>query len=285
MTVDLQILRDKYKTGKTPRTSDPKDLLLSNFVDPDHVKAVFAQIMTEAELGIFDFSEGITPEQWLMLLNNALGDCVPAGIMHAQYVLSRLGGHHFEMSDAAAEKNYEKMGNYVPGDPSTDQGCDLRVAAKVWQKQGVFDANETPRHAGLYVFLEPGNVPLLFWAIKMLKAAVLGYDLPQSAMEQTYEAEEKKETPVWTYDAGSPSEGGHCVPSFGRMELTVNESGLVVAKSVSWGEPTMIATDFIENKMDDGFVVVSGSVLQEGQIEGLDHEALLAAAKQLAVSN
>lgn len=285
MTVDLEILRSKYKTGKHSRVSDPKDLLLANYVDHDQVKVVYDQIVEEAELGIFDFSEGITPEQWLMLLNDLLGDCVPAGIMHSQYVLSRLGGHHFEMSDTAAEKNYERMGGYIPGDASTDQGCDLRVAAKVWQKEGILDAVGTPRHAGLYVFLEPGNVPLLFWAIKMLKAAVIGYDLPRSAMEQTYEAEEKNEQPVWTYDPSSPSEGGHCVPSFGRMELTVNESGLIVAKSVSWGEPTMIATDFIENKMDDGFVEVSGSVLQEGQIEGLDHEALLAAAKQLTVRN
>lgn len=282
MTVDLQILRDMYKTGKNPRTTDSNDLLLSNFVDHDHVKAVYEQIKSEAELGIFDFSEGVT--DWMMLLNNTLGDCVPAGIMETQYVLSRLGGHHFDRSDAAAEKNYERMGNYNPADPSSDQGCDLRVAAKVWQKSGVADANMTKHHSGLYVFLEPGNVPLLFWAIKMLKAAVLGYDLPQSAMRQTYEAEENKETPVWTYEADSPSEGGHCVPSFGRVELTVNNSGLIVAKSASWGMTTMIEEQFIENKMDDGFAVVSGSVLQEGQIEGLDHEALLAAAKELAAA-
>lgn len=199
-------------------------------------------------------------------------------------MLSRLGGHHFEMSDEAAEKNYEAMGEWVPNDPATDQGCDLRVAAKVWQKQGVLDANGTPRHAGLYAFLEPGNAPLLFWAIKNLKAAVLGYDLPRSAMEETYEAEERGEAAVWTFDSSSPSEGGHCVPSFGRLELTTSDSGLVVAKSVSWGRPTMISTDFIENKMDDGFVVVSGSVLQEGQIEGFDHEALLAVAKELAAA-
>lgn len=282
MTVDLEILRSKFKTGKNERTPDSNDLLLSNFVDPDHVRAEFDKMVEEAELGLFDFSDGILDDQWLVLLNDTLGDCVPAGIMHTQYVLSRLGGHHFEMSDYAAEKNYEAMGEYVPGDPATDQGCDLRVAAKVWQKQGVLDALGTPRHAGLYVFLEPGNVPLLFWAIKKLKAAVLGYDLPRSAMEQTYEAEEKNETPVWTFDSSSPSEGGHCVPSYGRLELTVNDSGLIVAKSASWGKPTMISTDFIENKMDDGFVVVSGSVLQEGQIEGLDHDALLAAAKELA---
>jgi hypothetical protein len=283
MSVDHQILRDKFKTGKRERTPDSNDLMLANYVDPDHVKKVFAAIVQEAELGIFDFSEGVT--DWMMLLNNKLGDCVPAGIMETQYVLSRLGGHHFDRSDQAAEKNYEAMGGYVPGDASTDQGCDLRVAAKVWQKQGVLDSDGTPRHAGLYVFLEPGNVPLLFWAIKMLKAAVLGYDLPRSAMEQTYAAEEKNETPVWTFDSSSPSEGGHCVPSFGRMELTINDSGLVVAKSASWGMNTMIATDFIENKMDDGFVVVSGSVLQEGQIEGFDHAKLLAEAKQLAVSH
>lgn len=282
MTVDLEILRSKFKTGKNAPTHDSNDLLLSNFVDPDQVRAEFDKMVQEAELGIFDFSDGILDDQWHMLLNDLLGDCVPAAIMHTQYVLSRLGGHHFEMSDEAAERNYETMGEYVPGDAATDQGCDLRVAAKVWQKQGVFDSNGTPRHSGLYVFLEPGNVPLLFWAIKKLKAAVLGYDLPRSAMEQTYAAEEQNQTPVWTFDSSSPSEGGHCVPSYGRLELTVNDSGLIVAKSASWGRPTMITTDFIENKMDDGFVVVSGSVLQEGQIEGLDHEALLAAAKELA---
>lgn len=282
MTVDLQILRDKYKTGKHRRIHDPKDLLLSQFVDMDHVNQQYGKAIDEAELGTFDFSDGITVEQWMMLLNDKLGDCVPAGIMHAQFVLSRLGGHHFEMSDYAAEVNYHNMGGYVNHDPSTDQGCDLRIAAKVWQKEGVFDANGAPRHCGLYVFLDPGNVPLLFWAVKNLKAAVLGYDLARSSMEQTYQAEEEGLTPVWTYDPSSPSEGRHCVPGFGRIELMIGEDQRIGFKSVSWGEPTIVMPDYIENRMDDGFVVVSGSVLQEGQIEGMDHEKLLAVAKELA---
>jgi hypothetical protein len=213
----------------------------------------------------------------MMLLNNKYGDCVPAGIMEAQFVLSSLGGHHFERTDQAAEWNYENMGGWDPANAAkTDQGCDLRVAAKVWQKTGVLDGNKTPRHSGAYLFLEPGNIPLLFWAVKELKAAVLGYNLPQSAMEQAEQAEEEgHREPVWTYEPDSPSEGGHCVPSFGRLEVSVTGSGLIVAKSVSWGMPTMIAHDFIENKMDDGFVVVSSSMLKEGQIDGLDHEQLL----------
>lgn len=285
MTVDRAILLYKYKTGKNPREEDPKDLLLSNFVDQQVVHDQFkAAIHQEEEVGLFDFSEGILPHQWGMLLNDKYGDCVPAGIMHTQFVFSRLGGHHFEMTDAAAERNYEAMGGWDPNNPvSTDQGCDLRVAAKVWQKQGVLDATGTPRHSGLYVFLEPGNVPLLYWAVKNLKAAVLGYDLPRSAMEQTYEAEEKGETPVWSYDPSSPSEGGHCVPGFGRVEVG-NVGGRVAFKSVSWGEPTIVMPEFVENKMDDGFVVVSSSVLKEGQIEGLDHQKMLAIAEELKVA-
>jgi hypothetical protein len=291
MTPDQTILHDKYKLGKLKPVPDPHDLLLSNYVDMEHVNRVYSQALRgvaddavpdEAELGTFDFSDGVT--DWMMLLNDTLGDCVPAGIMETQYVLSRLGGHHFERSDQAAERNYSNMGGWIAGEPNTDQGCDLRIAAKVWQKQGVLDANGTPRHSGLYVFLDPGNVPLLFWAVKNLKAAVLGYDLPRSAMEETYQAEEKSATPVWTYDSSSPSEGGHCVPGFGRVAID-SLGGAIGFKSVSWGEPTLVAGDFIENKMDDGFVVVSSSILKEGQVEGLDHEQLLAVADNLEVGN
>lgn len=278
-------LLDKYKLGKQPHTDDPADLMLGNYLDADVVKATYQTAIDDA-LGEYDSSEGIADSEWGMLLNDSLGDCVPAGLMHMQFVLARLGGHHFGMTDQAAELNYEKMGGYVPGDSSTDQGCDMRVAAKVFQKEGLIDYDGQKHHSGLYVFLEPGNVEELFFAVKEFKGAALGYRLPQSVMEQTDAAEEAGEPPIWTYEADSPEVGGHCVPGFGRQQWVtqVLPSGLVVFKSVSWGRPVGVSEDLIKNKMDSGFIVVSSSILKDGQIEGLDHQKMLHDAEALGVN-
>lgn len=262
------------KLGKREFVEDPKDLKLASFIDRDRLPS---------PPEVFTFADTVEDGEWGMLMNDSLGDCAPAMALHAQEVFGRLGEHHPEFNDACVERAYSEMGGYVVGDAATDQGCYLRDVAKVWQKTGVPDVNGHRHHCGAYVWLEPGNVEELWIAVNLFKAGLLGYQLPQNAMDASEgaTAEDSHIRPLWDYDAGSPTIGGHAVPSFGRIE---DPGEGPIADSVSWGARVNITPAFIENHMDEGFVVVTSSVLGgDGQIEGLDHEKLLADLKQLEV--
>lgn len=256
------------KLGKKPHTEDKRDLMLGAYLDQSKLPTPPLQ---------FTSADVVQDGEWGMLLNDKLGCCVPAGVDHAQLVLGRRGEHHPEFNETATMKSYEEWAGYRPGDPSTDQGTDMRVAAKQWQAKGAIDAAGHYHRSGAYLWLEPGNVEELFVAAYLFEHGVLGYNLPRSAMEAFDQAEQDGTTPAWDYDASSPIEGGHCVPGFGRTEGGDFDS-------VSWGARVNVGQAFIENLMDSGFVVVSSSDLVDGKTrEGFDHEALIADLNELGV--
>lgn len=60
-----------------------------------------------------------------VMLNDQLGDCVIAMRGHLTGVATgNANGTPFVYTDAQALTEYERIGGYVPGDSSTDQGCD-----------------------------------------------------------------------------------------------------------------------------------------------------------------
>src|ERR1700722_4917012 len=75
---------------------------------------------------------------WGMMLNDNLGDCVIACKGHAIMLWTALSGLHHEvtLADAVILAGYEAVGGYVPGKPSTDNGCDMLTAAQYFQATG-----------------------------------------------------------------------------------------------------------------------------------------------------
>lgn len=62
-------------------------------------------------------------------LNDQLGDCVIAGLAHILGMLTgNATGSPFLFTKAQILSLYEPIGGYVPGDPSTDQGCNEQDA-------------------------------------------------------------------------------------------------------------------------------------------------------------
>jgi hypothetical protein len=273
---------EKYKLGKNPLPEDSTDLKLGSYLD--------TSVLPELPDGDFTIADLVAPEEWGMLLNDKLGDCAPAGISHAQKALARVGDHDHQFTDASVQRGYELMGHYVPGQPATDQGCDLRTCAKVWQKHGIptqvpqdrDDLHESAEEiapgeylefirCGIYLWLEPGNVQEQWYATYVLKNAINGYDLPANWME-AFDAGDY----VWDYDPSSKSLGGHCVPAFGRVADGTD--------GVSWGHRLSITGAAIQNNHQEGFTVVSSSTLQgDGEILGLDHEKLVHDLKALQI--
>lgn len=270
-------LLEKYKLGKNDLPEDPNDLRLGKYLD--------TSVLPQLPDGDFTIADLVAPDEWGMLLNDQLGDCAPAGISHAQKALARVGNHDHQFTDASVKRGYEMMGHYVPGQPTTDQGCDLRTCAKVWQKHGIPTQIGVAREGaeevapdtyldfircGIYLWLEPGNVLEQWYATNVLKNAINGYDLPANWME-SFDAGDY----VWDFDPSSKSLGGHCVPAFGRSGDGTD--------GVSWGQRLTITAAGIENQHQEGFSVVSSSGLQDGELLGIDHEMLVSDLKALGV--
>ena len=71
-------------------------------------------------------------------LNDQEGDCVIAMMQHIDDVLmANAGVAPIIFSDTQTNLSYSAIGGYVPGDPSTDRGCDEVTALNYWQQHGL----------------------------------------------------------------------------------------------------------------------------------------------------
>src|ERR1700740_2903465 len=61
---------------------------------------------------------------WPMYLNDQLGDCTCAGVCHCVNAWTKyVTGVEEVLPNSVPLAVYEAVGKYVPGDPSTDNGC------------------------------------------------------------------------------------------------------------------------------------------------------------------
>lgn len=84
----------------------------------------------------FDWSPAALPSLRNIYLNDSLGDCVIAEGYHAEGVATGNAGSVFVATQDQITADYSAIGEYVPGDPSTDQGCDEVTALNWWCSHG-----------------------------------------------------------------------------------------------------------------------------------------------------
>ena len=166
-------------------------------------------------------------------LNDQLGDCVVAGSQHETrlWVAEGTGSDSVVFDDASTVKNYELLGNYRPGDPDTDQGCDMVRAAQLRIRDGIVDATGKTHKVGIALQLQPGNWEQLQYALYLFDGVGIGILVTQE-MQQAF-ADGKP----WDVDQFNPNnaEGGHYVPGCARKN-----GNAVVA---TWGEPQELTRD------------------------------------------
>jgi hypothetical protein len=203
-----------------------------------------------------------------MLGNDRAGDCVWAGAAHETMVLGREGGHNPRFSTSSVLTDYSQFTGYDSSDPRSDQGTDVRQAARARHQTGILDVKGHRHKIGAYLFLEPGNIAELYAALYVFGVAGVGYSLPGSAARQFNEGK------PWDVERGSEIMGGHYVPAIGRRPGP--DGGFIDA--VSWGERIAITTRFYTRYCDSALVYVSASALgPDGMTpEGFDKERLLA---------
>lgn len=185
--------------------------------------------------------------RWPMNLNDRLGSCVVGGMANAVhqwtfYVKEKLGyGTVIVPSDKDVLTAYEAIGGYVPGDPSTDNGCDMLTALKYWRNTGIAGHKI---HA--FVSVDPKNPAEWEDAIWLFGNLFTGLALPISAQSQD----------AWTvpnggaFGDGSPgSWGGHGVICASYSDKTVT--------CVTWGQTLKMSRNFFRDYVDEAYAILS----------------------------
>jgi hypothetical protein len=167
-----------------------------------------------------DYSTAAAPVLSLVYLNDQLGDCVIAGAYHVTGVETGNAGDLFTASDSQIVADYSAIGGYIPGDESTDNGCDESTALDYWTKTGF--QNGTKLLGWLAV--DATNQTLVMQALDLFENLFLGLELPTSYVTPFPSASGF----VWDIDQPNPS-NGHCVVAVGYTEqgLTISTWGML----------------------------------------------------------
>jgi hypothetical protein len=142
-----------------------------------------------------------------MYMNDQLGCCVPAGKGHMFGAMSwYAGGVEAVFSDQEIITTYSQDGGYVPGDASTDNGCDMQTALTNALTMPMTDTTgKQHKVLGFAKFGNPADEVLVGQVLDVFGSVYVGFNV-QQIIETEFDNQQ-----VWTYAKGQPFIGGHCV--------------------------------------------------------------------------
>ena len=175
---------------------------------------------------------------WKMLKNDELGDCVFAAYGHMIMNWTKHEGDEYIPTDDQIVQAYSDVTGYIPGDESTDNGAAMTDGYAYWKKTGVANHKidgwvaidwKNQEHVKLGIYLFGGVNP--------------GINCPQSALDQ-FHAEMS-----WEVVDGSPIAGGHSIPVFGY--------GSEGCTCVTWGRRQPMSWAFFQHYTEECYSAVS----------------------------
>lgn len=178
-------------------------------------------------------------------LNDQLGCCVVSGLAHVEGVLTgNACPAPIVYTDPQIEGLYSAIGGYVPGDPSTDQGCDVQTALAYWQNHGLLNGSKPI--AG-WLAVDPTDLHEVRVALWLFENLIFGVELPDSWIDTTDGA-------VWDADEPNP-ENGHCFVGYAYD----NQNNVIVD---TWGErrlvtPAAMARNVVASAHGELYAVLS----------------------------
>jgi hypothetical protein len=226
------------KTGKKPATYDSHDLLYADFRPKD----IFIPDSQKWGFGT-DFTNwgmlGNGPDNSVFQGFGGCGDCAWAGPAHeteqAAHEAKRTIPH---FTGAVVVEQYSEYSGYNPQTGANDNGSNVRDVLNWRQNKGLRDADGNVHKIGSYVQLELGNWDHLREACFLFEAVGLGFEFPDSAMDQFNNGK------PWTVVSGAQIDGGHYVPIVGHPA-----SGWWTC--VTWGQRQMLTVQFISKYADE----------------------------------
>lgn len=233
----------KYmKLGAKPSPPDGRTLKLADYLDAEKVKA-------PKDWG---YDNIVKVDEWGMLGNDQVGDCVFASAAHQVMLESRAVGNPVDFTTSGVLSDYSAVTGYNPNDPQSDRGTVILDALKYRRRHGVVDAKGNRHQIGAYLqldvsLIQEGAFHQLTSGGYLFGAVELGINVPESAMQEFNDREE------WTFQPGSHILGGHDVP------LVAHRKHLEV---VTWGRVVPVGQKFLENYVTEAWVMVSPDFLR-----------------------
>ncbi len=245
--------------GKLPAAHDNRTLQFENYVD-------FAALPPPPAARSW-FMHPVANYGWM--LNNSLGDCVPAADGHAiQIWTSDATGAMTTVPDSAILQAYSGIGGYVPGNPATDQGCSMLSNLRYFRKAGVGG------HKILgFAAVSLGAIRFIKTAINLFGVLQIGLLLPISAQTQA----------VWDVPPGG-LDGNGAINSWGGHCVSVCGYDAAHLYFVSWGQARAMTWAFLGHYCDEQYALLSGDWLKRNgkSVSGFNLAALKADLAQLS---
>jgi hypothetical protein len=172
-----------------------------------------------------DFSSPALPALRNIYCNDQLGCCVISGANHVQGTETGNAGDLVVATDQIIINEYSKIGGYVPGDPSTDNGCDLQTALAYYSQTGF--ANGTKLLG--YLAVDPTNQQEVMQACWLFENLYHAFELNDAWISPFPSAD------GFVWDDGAPDpNNGHCVMSYGFDATGVKIDTWGLFGTVTW---------------------------------------------------
>lgn len=199
--------------------------------------------------------------------NDQLGDCVCAEAGHGTIFYNALAKKEVAITTDNCIEMYSAAAGYVPGDPSTDNGTDMQVAASWRRKTGISDAHGSRHQIAAYLALSGSGASLetqLKQSIYYFGGAGIGFEFPAYAMDQFNAGQ------TWHVQTkNSGIEGGHDVFA------CAYDSRYVWV--VSWGRIIKMSWGFFRKYTDESLAYLTPEMLIKGKsVEGFSASQLQA---------
>jgi hypothetical protein len=214
-----------------------------------------------------DYTAKATTALAEMYLNDQLGDCVIAGGYHAVGVETGNAGDLFLATAAQITADYSAIGGYVPGNSSTDNGCDELTALNYWGHTGFADGTKLIG----YLAVDPSNQQEVESAIYLFENLFCCMELPSAWITPMPSAS------GFTWDvAGAPvPDNGHCVAGVGYGPAGVTISSWGMLGTLTWAA---VAEYTAASNGGSLYVMLSPDQLAKGQVKapnGVDWVSLI----------
>ena len=217
----------------------------------------------------FGFDHAVATGGWGMLGNGDYGDCVWAGAAHEHMLLTAVQSSERPSPTTAAFTDTGVLSDYaaVTGfdllTGAGDNGTNVHDAMAYRRSTGILDAAGERHKIGAYLSLEPGNMVEVFEALYLFGAVGIGFEFPNTAMDQ-FNARQR-----WKIVAGATVEGGHYVP-------VVSKQGTFSVKVVTWGRLQTMTQPFYKKYCDEAWAYVAPDQLDDHGLSarGFDVAAL-----------
>jgi hypothetical protein len=216
-----------------------------------------------------DFCSEVT--SWPMSLNDTLRDCTIAAANHTQMAWNQFAhGSNTPWTDDQVLAAYEAIGGYVPGDPSTDNGCVMQDVLQYWKTEGIA-GDKILAYGAIRNWTGPARIQCLY----TFGSIYTGINCPQSA-ETEYD-----DNQPWIYVPDSPDEGGHCIDL--QAEIDSPPGAPPGMRVVSWGRAIPTSAGFYMNYTEEAWVIVTQDFIEvDGKNpDGIDLQAMNEALQAL----